>query len=1047
MTTLVMVVIIAFGIAAYMSLPVSSLPSVDYPVMQISASYPGASPATMASSVATPLEAECMEISGIQSIISDNKPGSTTITLTFDLNRNVDLLAPDVQAAISRAQKNLPTDLPNPPSYDKDNPSDKPIMYLMITSDTLTPGDLYDYANRYIGKKINIITGISKVQIWGAKTAIRVRVKPDRMAAYNISIDEVASAIDSGTVSIPGGNLNGNAHTFSIEPQGQLRKAEEYEKLIIAYRNNAPVYLRDVATCVDSLDNDIVDVRFGEPPRSDHVNYKSVCIAISKQGGANTVAVARNIRNTLDAIRKTLPASVKINMMYDGSIPIQDSINDVQTTIIIAIILVVCIIFLFLGRIKETIIPCTVIPIALIATFIIMAAFGFSLDTLSLMALVLSVGFLVDDAIVVLENTVRHVESGMRPIPAAIKSMRELTGTVISTSVALAIVFVPLVFMSGVVGRNFREFALTAIFAIIVSTLLAISLTPMMCSRMLKAGGDKKNRIQLFIDKIINGMISHYSHWLRWTLHHKFLSIIMWIICIAGIAVFASMLPKTFMPPGDSGMIFGVMMMQQGASTEQMNKFQDSVQGMLMQNPHVKNITTITGANPGADQSSGYVIIALKDRKERPPIDEVVDQFNGMLYMLPSGMCFLSAIPVMKLSSGGEATAAGSKYSYTISGNDRDQLYDLAEKLQQQMQGLQGFQGIQSSVKLDMPQLNIYIDRDRASSLGINAQNIEYALSLCYAKGRVTTFTTDNDQYDVVVELAKDKQKRPVDLYSIYLRSSSGGLIPFGSIADIEESVGPQNVPHSQQLDAATLSFNLAADMPLGDATKELDSVTAQLLPPEVSGTFEGEAQEFQEALKSLAVLMVVAIFLMYIVLGILYESYIHPFTVLTTLPVGAFGGLATLFIFRSELSLYAYIGMFTLLGIIAKNGIMMVDFAKQHLEEHPEATGFDAIYNACLIRFRPILMTGMSTIFGTLPIALGYGADAESRIPLGLVIVGGMIFAQVITLFVTPGIYLYMDIIQRKFFKQQVEFDDNVDETPAIPKKQRWLSRFSVFH
>jgi HAE1 family hydrophobic/amphiphilic exporter-1 len=1014
MTTLVMVVVIAFGVGAYLSLPVSSLPSVDYPVMQISASYPGASPQTMASTVATPLESECMQINGLQSIISDNKPGSTTITLTFDLGKKVDLVAPDVQAAISRAQNNLPSDLPSPPSYNKDNPSEKPIMYLMVMSQTLTPGELYDYANRFMAKRINIINGVSKVQIYGAKTAVRIQADPEKIAAYQLTLEDLSQAIDNGTVSIPGGSLNGEFRTFSIEPQGQLREAEQYKRLIVAYRDQAPVFMEDIATCAQSLDDDLVDVRYGMPVKSDEVHEMSICMAISKQSGANTVALARNVRKTLEDIRKEIPESVEVDIMYDGAKPIQESINDVETTIIVAIALVVMIIFLFLGRLRETIIPSIVIPIALVATFIIMAACGFSLDTLSLMALVLSVGFLVDDAIVVLENTVRHVETGLKPIPAAIKSMGELTGTVISTSVALVIVFVPLVFMSGVVGRNFREFALTAIFAITVSTLLALSLTPMMCSRMLKATKGHKTRVQKVVDRIIGGMTNHYGGMLKFVLRNKVISVMIWLACIIGIAFLFSALPKTFMPPGDSGMIFGAMMMPQGASSKEMKAYQDKVQALLMKNPHAKNVTTITGAQTGADQSTGYVIVSLKDRKERPSIDQVNKELTAQLMALPDGMVFMDPIPVMKLSSGGESTATGSKYSYLLRGNDRDTLYAMADKLKNKMMTLQGFQGVQSSVKLNMPQLNININRDRASSLGLTAGAIERALSLAFAQGRVTTFTTDNDQYDVILELDKACQDRPDNLHTIYLRSSiTGKLVPIGSVADWEEVVGPQNVPHSQQMDAATLSFNLDPSVPLGDATKALNAAAAEILPPDITGTLQGEAQEFQEAIKSLVVLMGVAVFLMYIVLGILYESYIHPFTVLTTLPVGAFGGLLTLLIFNSELSLYAYIGMFTLLGIIAKNGIMMVDFAKQHLEENPGAGGFDAIYNACIIRFRPILMTGMSTIFGTMPIALGIGADAESRIPLGLVIVGGMIFAQVITLFVTPGIFLYMQWIQ----------------------------------
>ncbi len=1014
MTTLLMVVVSVFGVYCYLQLPVSSLPTVDYPVITVTASYPGASPETMASTVATPLENQCMQINGLQSIISDNRFMSTTITLTFDINKNVDLVAPDVQAAISRASSLLPPDLPSQPTYSKTNPSDKPIMYLMVSSDTLTLGQLYDYANRMIAKRINIIDGVSQVNIYGSKGAIHIQVDPEKLAAYDISLAEISQAIQSGTVQVPGGSLNGKYHTYSIQPFGQLQHGADWEPVIVAYRNGAPVRMGDIANCIDSLDSDQMDTRYGLPPQN-LVRYDSICLAISRQSGVNTVQLARNIRNEVDKIRQEIPGSVHLDIMYDGSGPIVESIDDVQTTILIAIGLVVLIIFLFLGRVRETIIPSMVLPIALLTTFIIMQIANFSLDTLSLMALVLSVGFLVDDAIVVLENTVRHIEHGLKPIPAAIRSMTELTGTVISTSVALIIVFVPLVFMPGVVGRNFKEFALTAVFAIIASTLLALSLTPMMCSRLLKDTGGQKNRFQKVIDKVINALIARYGVALHWTLRHRWLAIVAWVVCIGGAGLVFSILPKDFIPPGDSGTIFGVIMTPLGASSEQMQEYQTRVQALLMQNTNIANCATITGTSPGADQSSGYIIVCLKPRDQRPPIDEVANALNAQFYMLPNGMVFMQPIAVLKLSTGGEATASGANYSYTMRGSDRDVLYATADKLQARMYTLPGFQGIQTSVKLNLPQLNVNLNRDRASTLGITAQEIETTLALAYAQGRVTIFSTDSDQYDVDLEVLKKDQRLPPDLNKLYLRSSlTQKLVPFASIVDMVPDVGPQNVPHLQQMDAATISFNIDPKVPLGDATKALNKAAQEILPPEVTGQVQGQAQEFEEAIQGLVVMLGVAIFLMYIVLGILYESYIHPFTILTTLPVGAFGGVLTLLLFNSTLNLYAYIGMFTLLGIIAKNGILMVDFA---IEE--KATGksaFDAIYNACLIRFRPILMTGMSTIFGTLPIALGYGADASSRIPLGLIVVGGMVFAQVITLFVTPGIYLYMEAIQERF-------------------------------
>jgi len=1021
MTTLITVVLVAFGMVAYTKLPISSLPTVDYPVIQISVNYPGATPATMASTCASPIENECMQINGLQSIISDNRSSSTTITMTFGLDRNVDLIAPDVQAAISRAQANLPTDLPSQPTFQKVNPSDQPIVYLVVRSDTLTPGDLYDLANQMLAKRISIISGVSQVQIYGSKAAIRIQVDPDRLAARGLALDDVAAALQSGTVSIPGGALDGRYRTFSIEPQGLMLKAAQYRELIIAYRDGAPVRLKEVANCVDSLLNDQVDIRYGTPA-DNRVDDKCIVMAISRRGGANTVKVAENIVRSVQEVKRILPASVNVDVLYDGSLPIKESIDDVQETIVIAIALVVLIIFLFLGRLRETLIPSLMLPIAILATFIVMLAMQFSLDTLSLMGLVLSVGFLVDDAIVVLENTVRHMDRGLKPIPAAIKSMTEISTTVISTSAALVIVFVPLVFMSGAVGRYFKEFALTVIFAIVCSTLLALTLTPMMCARMLR-NVEHKNRMQKIIDAVVSGMVRGYGRALNWTLRHKFVSVIVWAACIAGTLWLFALLPKSFLPPGDSGMISGVLITPQGASSDAMARLQTLANAIVMKQPYVKSVTTVTGHAIGADQSTGYIFIALKEPKERPEIQAAVQDLTAKLAVLPDGMVFLMPIPVMDLSAGAQSTAAGSKYGYTLSGNNRAQVYEAANLLQQKMSAIPGVFGVQTSVKLTMPRLKVNLRRDRASALGIDAKQIEYALALAYAQGKTTTFYTDNDTYWVITELTQSRQVAPTDLGSIQLRSQSGALVPLGAITELAQDASPQSIPHSQQLDAATISFSIAPGIPLGTITKAVEAAAAEVMPVGVTGVFQGEAQEFQEAIASLAILIGVAVFLMYIILGILYESYIHPFTVLTTLPVAAFGGMLTLLIFGQEMSLYAYIGVFMLLGIIAKNGIMMVDFAEQ--EMHAGRNAFDAIYNACLIRFRPILMTGLAAIMGAVPIAVGYGADGESRIPLGLIIVGGLAFAQVVTLFVTPGIFLYMDAIQAKLFKQTEEPED----------------------
>ena len=1022
MTTLVMITLLLFGAAAYLNLPVSDLPAVEYPVITITVSYPGASPVMVASTVANPLEKECMQIPGLQSIISQNTESQCQITLSFELSVNVDLAAPDVQAAIQRAMANLPSDLPQPPDYQKTNPSDKPIVHIVVTSDTLTSGQLYDYGNTTIAQRLSMIQGVSKVDVWGAQSAVRVQVDPNKLASMDIGIDEIANAIKTGTVIIPAGSLDGTYHTFSIEPKAQLFRADDYKKLIIAYRNNAPIYLGNIATCVDSSKSDVVRVMtfaVGEGWKD-----TNVYVAITKESGANTVELSKRIKQVVGELREEIPGSVNIEIMYDQSESIVESVKDVKNTIIIAIMLVIMIIFLFLGRLSDTVIPSITLPITIIGTFALMFLAGFSLDNLSLMGLTLSVGFLVDDAIVVLENTVRHVESGLKPFKAAVKSMSEITGTVISTSIALIIVFIPLVFMGGVVGRMFREFSLTVVAAIALSTLIALTLTPMMCARMLKAkqaidGKDeKRTRVQIFSDKYEKKLKDNYAIALKWVLERKYISVIMWAVCIAGTLWLMQLLPKTFIPEGDSGAIMGFMQAPLGTSSESMALFQDKVNSVIEAHESVERSVTVTGLQTGADQSTGifYAILKPMGAKGRLPIDKVVSQLRPQFYKISDGLVFLTPIPALTITAGGESTATGCKYSYVMSGQDREALYDAAMQIEQKMHSLKGFTDIQNSVKLDMPQLNIMLMRDRASTLGITAEDIAYGLSLAYAQGKVTLYKTDIDQYWVIIELEKKYQRDPVNLNTIYIRSkSTGKLVPLSSIIDMEQVVGPQSVPHYNQLNSATLSFNLLNNVPLGNATKALEEAASGILPPGATGSFQGEAQEFQDAVSSMAALIIVAIFLMYVVLGILYESYIHPFTILTTLPVAAFGGLLTLLVFRSELSLYAYIGMFMLLGIVSKNGIIMIDFAEQNLREGAKSS-MDAIYNACLVRFRPILMTGASTIMGALPIALGFGADGASRRPLGLIVMGGLLFAQVVTLFVTPGIYLYMQAFQEKY-------------------------------
>ncbi len=1014
MTVLVMFTLIIFGMAAYTKLPVSDLPAVDYPVMTITVSYPGASPQLMASAVASPLEDQCMQIQGLETIISDNTYGTTKITLGFQLGKSVDLIAPDVQSAIQRAMGDLPTDLPQPPTYDKTNPSDQPIIYIMLSSDSMTGGDLYDYANIMVAQRINMLEGISQVSIYGAQRAIRIMIDTDKLHSLGLSFADVSRALGSGSVTTPGGDLNGPYRTFTLEPDGQLTTPEEYDQLVLSFRDGAPIRIKDVGKAVDSLENDLVRVMYGSPEKGTKGGF--ICVAATKSQGANAVSLSERVHSLMEEIGPTLPGSIEVDFFYDRAVQIKESVDDVKQTIVIALILVILVIFLFLGRIGDTMVPAMILPATLFGTFLVMLLAGFSLDNLSLMSLTLSIGFLVDDAIVVLENTVRYIQGGKKPLAAAIASMEEISGTVVSTSLALITVFIPLVFMGGVIGKNFKEFALTVIIAIVVSTMMALTLSPMMCARLLKGGSAKKSRLEKAVERIFPRVIARYGAALEWFLRRKFLAVLSWIACLAGIAFFFSRLPKSFMPVGDSGTFFGQMLALQGTSTDQICLFQDRVNAVILSNPEIKNLLTVTGSNPGADQSTAMVVGTLKEDRTKSTID-TVEVLSRQIYASTAdlGMVFLMAYPSLVLAAGAESTATGSKYSYVLTGQNKDEVYAAAFKLEERLKADPQFSGIQNSVKLDVPQLEIALKRDRASALGITAADIETALALSYAKGKTATYLTDIQQYWVMLETAEAYRQKPLDLAQLHVRSGlSADLVPLSSVAEWTVGVGPQNVPHNNRLNAATISYNLAPGAVLGTATAALETYLKEILTPEVGGKSQGEAQEFEDAVKSLAVLLVVAVFIMYVILGILYESYIHPFTVLTTLPPAAFGGLLTIYFFGGELSIYAYIGLFMLLGIVSKNGIMMVDFAKEYMEQRG-LDPFHAILEACKDRFRPILMTSASTVMGTLPIALGYGADGASRQPLGLVIAGGLLFAQVVTLFITPGIFLYMQTLQEK--------------------------------
>ncbi len=1016
MTVLIFLTILIFGVYAYFSLPVSDLPEVKVPVVTISASLPGATPQMMAESVASPLENACMQINGIQSIISTSSSGSTSITLTFNLEKNVDLVIPDVQAAITNAQGNMPT-LPSPPQYSKSNPSDSPIMYIMVNSETLTNGELYEIAQKKIAQRINMIDGVSSVVVYGAMTAQRIKASPDLMASYGLGISDIVAEIQDSTPMLPGGNMNAKSKAFGIQLEGQLTNAKEYGNVILKYDNGSFVKVSDIGDAYNSTDNELVSVSFYY--EGQEVSKSPVLLLVFRQSGTNTVTLSQNVSNLLNSIRDEIPGSVQVHILYDKASTIVDSINDVKFTLLLAFILVVIVIFIFLGRFSDTVIPAITLPLSIFLTFAIMYLVGFTIDNLSLLGIILAVGFVVDDAIVVLENSVRLVESGMKPFDASLQSVKEITGTVVSMTLSLVAVFIPLIFMSGIVGRTFREFALTVTIAVLSSGFISLTLTPMMCARMLKENSSEHrlNMIQKIINYCINHLINGYSRLLKCILKHSYLSLIVWALCIIGSIWFYTILPKGFLPVGDSGVVQGAIIGPLGVSSYEMKTFQNDINNVLAKNKYIDAFVTGTGLSTGSDQSFGFAVLMLKDITQRPTIDAVVGGLEGEMFNLsyPLGFVYLMPYPVLSVSTGGSNTASGSKYSYTISGPNEEEVYKSAKEMQEKMEASKSFIGVQSSVKLNMPQINVIFLRERAAALGVTVNDIESTLSYAYSQGEIAKYTTSVNQYDVIFQLEDKYQDNPEYLNRLYIKSSkTGNLIPFSSVAEIDQTLAPNKVYHSQQLISATLSFNLQANIKLGTAINDLESISSETLLPGVSGHFEGEAAEFESSVKSMEILIILAIFILYVILGILYESYIHPFTIITTLPIAAFGGLGTLLLFNSELNLYAYVGFFMLLGIIAKNGIMMVDFAKQNRERGMNK--FDSIHNASLVRFRPILMTGVAAIAGAIPIAIGVGSGGGTRVSLGLVVVGGLIFAQIITLFVTPGIYLIMESFQEKF-------------------------------